>query len=146
MKRSGPLKRKTPLKRGKPLGWGKPQKPLKSKAKLKPKSEKKKALDAEYFPLKEQFLADNPTCQYPGCSQPSVDWHHKKKRNGRRLLDINNAMAACRYHHDYIETHRKESLAKGHLLRVNTTSTVPLDQPARPGSLTKTNGIQAPPF
>lgn len=62
-----------------------------------------------YSKLRKTFLEEHTTCQYPGCSSPAQDLHHKKGR-GKYLNDATHFMAICRYHHDMI--HRNPAIAR----------------------------------
>lgn len=72
----------------------------------------------EFIPHAEQFLDDNPWCQFPGCAAPSEVVHHSRGRFGRRLLDRRWWKASCHFHNDYAETCTGESLAVGWLVPI----------------------------
>lgn len=104
------------LKQG--IGDPKPEKKEKAKPKpLKRVSEKKKGKDAEYKPLRLEFLKLYPICQYKGCKCKSQDVHHKYsgKDRSKYYLDTDTWMAICRQHHAYIHANPKESREKGYL-------------------------------
>jgi hypothetical protein len=70
-----------------------------------------------YRPKARAFLEAHPRCQFPlGCGAPSVDVHHRRGREGLRLLDERYWAASCRFHNDYAETRTGAALACGWLL------------------------------
>jgi len=95
--------------------YPKPQKQEKKKpAKIKPRSQKRAKEYAEYRPIRNEFLLDNPICQFKGCNKESVDNHHKRGKIGRRLLDKRWFLAVCREHHDYLERNPNYAKANGY--------------------------------
>lgn len=97
--------RRSTLKRSQPLAW---------------RSDKRKDEMAEYVPLMLAFLAENAWCDFPGCGAPSQVLHHRRGREGRRLLDQTWWAASCNPHNDYAETHTGEALKAGWLVRINS--------------------------
>lgn len=105
-KSTKPLKR-TPLKKS--------NKPIK-------KQSKKLAADLrKYYPLRDQFLVDNPVCQLslPGCTKVSTEVHHAKGR-GKYLLTVETFKAGCSSCHRYITDNSKEAIKTGLSMRRNT--------------------------
>lgn len=71
-----------------------------------PKMSKKRELEqAEYLPLRKQFLIDNPICQarLNGCVIKSYV-HHRLGRTVKLFLDVTNFMALCRSCHSKVHT------------------------------------------
>jgi hypothetical protein len=68
---------------------------------------------ALYRKENRQFLADNPTCQVPGCCNPATEVHHQKGRENGLLLDKRWWMAICNPHHRFYTDHSKEAIELG---------------------------------
>lgn len=68
-------------------------------------SKKRAKQNRLYLKLREKFLQDNPMCQVglPGCRHTSTTVHHVAGRQGLRLIDVNNFLAACMPCHETIE-------------------------------------------
>jgi hypothetical protein len=65
-----------------------------------PKTERKGQITEADSQIKQLTLAQNPTCQYPGCNKQAVDNHHIVHRRyfSLRWRRANN-VALCRMHH-----------------------------------------------
>ncbi len=87
-----------------------PKKEVKGIAKV---SDKMKAIASEYKKVSDEFLKENPVCQYPGCDCTVVQVHHSKGRTGKFLWDKKWFRALCWPHHLYCETHPKEAKELG---------------------------------
>lgn len=79
------------------------------------RSEKKRKGQAWSLAVKER---DGWRCQWPkGCTtgDDRIDAHHIAERSLRPDLrfDVNNGIALCRTHHDWIPLHRKEAIRLG---------------------------------
>jgi hypothetical protein len=92
---------------------------LKSKTKIKNRSDKREEDYQGYREERLEFLLKNPVCQVRDCENCSMDVHHKKKRNGKRLRNQKYWMAVCRGCHTYIGAHPEWAYEEGYLLRVN---------------------------
>ena len=95
----------------------------KVRQKIKQVSSKRARMNKMYSVMRRLFLKDR-TCEFPNCSRKHTEdnqltVHHKKGRNGERLLDTTYWMAVCMEHHKYIEEHREESFEKGWLINRN---------------------------
>lgn len=131
MDRSEPLQRRTPMPAGKPLERRtelRSRTGLTSKAtlprggRLAPRSAKRAGQMSEYVPLRAQYLAEHPRCEYPeGCHRPAVDVHHTRGRRGWRLLHVPWWKAACREHNDAAETDTGHCIDIGWLHRIEGT-------------------------
>lgn len=76
-------------------------------------SQKKLQELKEYRIVRDKFLKENNTCQYPNCNSSKVTLHHKAGRIGSLLTDVSNFVALCWQHHQYIEEHPAEALKLG---------------------------------
>jgi len=67
-------------------------------------SDKRKAENAEYTPLRLQFLADNPECQmnFFGCTYYATQVHHCSMSH-RDFLNLNTWKSACDHCHKICE-------------------------------------------
>jgi len=75
-------------------------KPRKSINKVSDKMKENLAL---YRVLRNQYLKDNPICQFPNCTSTELDLHHKKGKIGSLLTDVRYFCGLCRKHHSYCE-------------------------------------------
>lgn len=57
-----------------------------------------------YRRVRDEFLEDNPICQYPGCNSREVTLHHARGRLGAFLTDKRWFRSLCWPHHQEIET------------------------------------------
>lgn len=74
-----------------------------------------------YVPLRNEFLETHQVCQFPlGCGQRATDVHHRKGRQGERLLDVRFFAASCRSHNEYAEVETGHALEIEWLLRVES--------------------------
>lgn len=86
---------------------------------IKQYSDKREAVNQEYYALREVFLKENPLCQIncPECVQgphPATVVHHMKKR-GSNLLVVSTWKASCRVANLYVEKFPKWALDNGHI-------------------------------
>lgn len=121
------MKRSTPLRRRKPLSA---RTPITRVTRLRPFSRKRVRLNRERAAFVEQYLRDHPRCEFPTtveqhcpidyvdgydgpplvvrreCPRDSVDVHEPLTRaRGGSIVDPDNALAVCRWHHDWIHAH-----------------------------------------
>lgn len=114
--RKTPLRSFSQLKRGQPLSKAKGCYLMKSRGGLKKVSRKKKEQDDIYYPLRDEFLKQNPTCQC--CYQKdATDVHHKAGR-GKFYLRVDTWLSACRPCHTRITDDRTWAESKGFSLTV----------------------------
>ena len=66
-----------------------------------------------YSLLRSAFLQANPVCQFPHCNAHSVDLHHRAKRHGDNLNNVEEFRARGRYHHTYVHEHPSEARRLG---------------------------------
>jgi hypothetical protein len=76
----------------------------------------------EFIPQAEAFLAENPRCQFPGCTLPSTVVHHSRGRRGWRLLHRPWWKASCAPHNQFAEDETGAALECGWLLRIEGVS------------------------
>lgn len=70
---------------------------------LRARSKKQAAKYVQRRQLVTTVLTLFPVCQVPWCLHPSEDVHEPKTRaRGGSILDLDNAVAVCRMHHDLI--------------------------------------------
>lgn len=95
----------------------KPKKEVKKRAKaIKQVSSKRARQNQLYTVARRMFLEMNPKCAiYPHLDATEI--HHKKKRNGERLLDTTLWLAVSRQGHNYIHANPEESYSKGWLIK-----------------------------
>jgi|SRR6478609_247764 len=97
--------------------YPKPVKTEKKKpTKIKPRSDKRAKEYAEYRPIRNEFMLENPICQFKGCGRESTDNHHQKGKIGRLLIDKRWFLAVCREHHDFLEANPNWAKANGYSL------------------------------
>lgn len=107
--RRTPLARRTPLRSYCEL----------TRTRIRPRSAKRAAQMRRYRPLAAAYLEGHPICEFPlGCDAAATEVHHKRGREGDRLLDVDWFAAACRVHNDYAETRTGHALAIGWLVRI----------------------------
>lgn len=88
----------------------------------KTRSDKLQALMDIYIPRRNAFLLANPFCQYPlGCKSWSADVHHRRGRDGWRLLAEEWWASSCRFHNDLAETDTGTARRCGWLLTADMT-------------------------
>lgn len=86
---------------------------------LRRESVKRAAQMRKFRPLRDSYLAGHPVCEFPaGCEARAVVVHHRRGREGARLLDVSYFAASCWFHNDYAETQTGHSLAIGWLVRI----------------------------
>lgn len=88
----------------------------KVKQKIKQVSSKRARQNQAYSVMRRMFLEHNPKCEiFPHLDATEI--HHKKKRNGDRLLDSTLWMAVSRKGHLYIHANPEEAYEKGWLIK-----------------------------
>jgi hypothetical protein len=65
-------------------------------------SRRKAKHNVRYAKESSAWLAQNRTCEFPGCENQSSDVHHMRGRLGSLLLDKCHWMAVCRGCHSWI--------------------------------------------
>jgi hypothetical protein len=78
-------------------------------------SAKRKSQEALYSLLRKDFLTKNPLCEV--CRIDATDVHHKRGRNGERLIEVEYFMAVCRTCHDKIHSNPTWAYEQGYLIR-----------------------------
>lgn len=120
MERRVRLQRKTPLQPRRSGGLTSRTPPLPRGKPLRKRSDKRAQQMSLYRPLARAFLETHPRCQFPlGCTAPSTEVHHRRGREGARLLDERFWAASCRACNEYAEEHTGDALACGWLLPAN---------------------------
>ena len=115
-----------PMNRGKGMSARRNPLPAVSDARKRLKglnrvSKRRQRVGATYRAFRVSHLAGHPRCEVRGgsCTGSATDIHHVRSRgrSGRDadLVDPGNVLAVCRSCHDWIETHRLESLERGWL-------------------------------
>lgn len=66
-----------------------------------------------YRLLRDAYLEAHQVCQFPLCNAHSVDLHHRAKRHGDNLNNVDEFRALCRYHHTYCHEHPAEARRLG---------------------------------
>lgn len=93
------------------------------RSRLRPVSARRRRELAEYTKLRRAFLEGRARCEFPeGCHARSAEVHHKRGREGARLLDVDWWAASCSYHNAYAETHTGHALAIGWLVRIEASA------------------------
>ncbi len=75
---------------------------------IKPVSESMALRLKAYRVERDKFMNENNVCQFTGCNKEANDLHHKAGR-GKNLSNVSTFMAVCRFHHNWIHEHPKES-------------------------------------
>lgn len=81
---------------------------------IKQYSDKREAINQEYYALREPFLKENPKCQIksPECTTEATVVHHSKGRLGN-LLKVSTWFASCKRCNNFLEGHVKWALDNG---------------------------------
>ncbi len=58
---------------------------------------------------RDNYLKENPICEFPECNSTQVELHHKAGRIGSLLTDKRNFCSLCHYHHEWCELHPIEA-------------------------------------
>lgn len=70
----------------------------------------------EYRVVRDEYMMNNPVCEFHGCNKEATDIHHKLHiRYGKALTDVDWFMAVCRYHHNFIHENPLQSVKNGYL-------------------------------
>ena len=88
----------------------------KARKNIRKVSKKRVEENKEYLVVRNQYLIQNPICEYEGCKAKATELHHKNARNGARLNDNNYFMSICSEHHLCVHANPKESFKKGYLI------------------------------
>ncbi len=80
----------------------------------KPISDKLKAELKKYKVLRNEYLKENPVCEFEGCSCLASDLHHKAGR-GVNLNNVGTFMSLCREHHRYIHENDEWARERGYI-------------------------------
>ena len=67
----------------------------------------------EYRIVRDEYLKQNPNCEFPECPNRSQDLHHGAGRVGDLLTNTKYFVALCRLHHQWVEEHSKEAKELG---------------------------------
>lgn len=87
---------------------------MKRTGRLRPVSPKRAQQLREYAALRIWFLSENPTCEVCGGRAHQV--HHRRGRNGKRLLQTGWFMAVCFGCHRKITDNPEWALEMGYTL------------------------------
>jgi hypothetical protein len=82
---------------------------------IKKVSEKQKDRNFKYKRLREDYIKNNPICEFEDCNKPVQEVHHKSGRIGKSMFQ--DFMSVCSDHHFYIHNHPEESYLKGYLIK-----------------------------
>ena len=81
----------------------------KPKKRISQTSDNRAELLAEYKPLRDAFLAENPVCgchgKIEGCTYEATAVHHKIGRESVRLIMVKFFLSVCQNCHDWIGEH-----------------------------------------
>lgn len=82
---------------------------------MKPVSARTVVRNTAYKAGRDEFMAANPWCSYPGCTQSSTDCHHREARATApdRIVDRSNYVALCARHHRLITDNPKHGRELG---------------------------------
>jgi hypothetical protein len=81
---------------------------------MKQVSDKRRAQLAQYSREKKTFLVKHHTCQV--CNRRrAFDVHHRKRREGKLLLDKNFWLAVCRVCHEKVHSEPRWAREMGYL-------------------------------
>lgn len=58
---------------------------------------------AQYRVVRDEYLAEHPVCEYPGCNCTDVTLHHKDGRIGAYLTNKKFFCSLCPKHHRFAE-------------------------------------------
>lgn len=84
---------------------------------MRARSKKRAGQMRRYIPRARAFLETHRWCEFPlGCRARSRVVHHRRGREGERLLDERWWAASCHFHNDYAETRTGHSREIGWLL------------------------------
>lgn len=92
--------------------------PVRQPARIRPRSDRMARAMRVYCRMARGFLRQNPTCQFPGCREPSREVHHSRGRVGVLLLLVQFWRAVCSSHHRWIGEHPVEARELGLLCNV----------------------------
>jgi hypothetical protein len=95
------------------LNAKKSNKAVKQRVKIKPVSDKRLGELALYRERKKEYFKANPKCER--CGEKATDIHHKNGRNGKRLVDSEYFMSACRKCHTWIHENPVEARRRCYL-------------------------------
>jgi hypothetical protein len=68
---------------------------------------------ALYRIVRDEYLAEHPVCEYPGCNCTNVSVHHKAGRIGSYLINKDFFCSLCDPHHRFAEENTILSKAMG---------------------------------
>jgi hypothetical protein len=84
---------------------------------LRPQSAKQRKRLAEYMPIRNKFLEENPWCviceQIKGILTKATEVHHKNKRAGKALTDTRGFVPTCRDCREWPHLHPYEAAQRG---------------------------------
>ena len=95
------------------------EKPTAAKKRLRPRSQKRQKQEKEYSKRRKIFLENNPVCQIAIsgiCTYHSTEIHHTNDRYGDKLNDETFWKATCRFCHQWVHLHSRESRELGFLI------------------------------
>ena len=76
-------------------------------------SEKQLNKLAEFRKVRNEYMKDNPICEFPNCENPSTDLHHGAGKVGKLLTDKRYFKALDREHHRWCELNPLEAQKLG---------------------------------
>jgi hypothetical protein len=127
--RSKPLQRKTPMPRG-TVGLRRTELARGSGLK-RGKSARLRAREAD-LPAARDALRDRSggVCEWPGCTEPATDPHHRCIADRERGVHDPDRMAdLCAGHHRHVHANPKQSYRDGWLIRSNSIEEHPCPAP-----------------
>ncbi len=100
LRRSGkPFTRKKYMSR---RGREKAETTIKAKAHIARISEKQKARNARYYPLRDAHLLENPNCEFclglDNVYRNATEVHHRDGRDGENMFNVESFVSSCRKH------------------------------------------------
>ena len=92
----------------------------KPRQRIKPVSAKRRAENAEYTKLRQEFLAAHPACLV--CKGQAMEIHHACGRQGKRLLDVEFFRPLCSGCHRKVHDNPAWAKERGLLVLVTDTN------------------------
>jgi hypothetical protein len=68
---------------------------------------------AVYRVVRDEYLAEHPVCEFPGCNCTNVSVHHKAGRIGSCLINKDFFCSLCDPHHRFVEVNPLQAKAMG---------------------------------
>lgn len=90
--------------------------PQKKRTPLPKRTANRAAQEREYSERRKIYLEAHPLCErclVDGIEEPAAQLHHKRGRDGERLLDESEFAALCVFCHDFTEAKPAEAMKEG---------------------------------